>query len=296
MKVSDAVNYYREAGFDVFPLQPGSKHPISGVRIHKADTIAFQYNSNIGVFAGSENNFAVIDADDEQSDRIVSSKLQEMGLSGWTTVVKTPKRGRHHYWLKVINKPEYAQAYYKLGKQVGHGEFRTNRPAYVVGPPSKIAEGEYTFVSGGVTSFHWQPEVAWRDLLWLSPKMALSTYVDPNQDPSQYKPTGVPFVRRPVVLNLLPMISNPDQKGRVQRINYQSGKPIMDWFSTRSEAEAALVTGLIYAGWDYRKVESLFQKVKPAHYAEVPNKTAYLSTTFLSSLNYARAKGAVPKE
>lgn len=294
MDISQWATAYRRGGFVPFPLTPGQKVPVDGVRLSQAHKNPFVEESNIGVFAGSSNGLAIIDADSNLSKEFVLSKLTDMGLIDWITIVLTPKRQSYHFWLRLVDKPQGAQAYYKLSQAVGDGEFRVNRPAYVVAPGSRIAEGEYKFVQGGIELFNDQPGVLWGDLLWLAPHGMAQAGKAKTGAVSRRKvyepPKSYGYSSRPKVLALVDLIHKADPKGRVRRIDYRTGRPNDMQFDTRSEAEAALVTGLIMSGWSFDQVHELFEKEQLEHYSSVPRPDHYLTVTWNKSCRYVESR------
>lgn len=291
--VSQMARAYRLAGFLPFPLSPLQKVPVEGTPLNQAFRIPFVDDSNIGVFAGSRNNLAVIDADSDVSLRFVTEKLKDMGLWDWTTIVLTPRRKGYHFWLRLYDKPQGAQAYYKLSQAVGSGEFRVGRPAYVVAPCSVIAEGQYEFVQGGIEFFNDQPAVKWRDLLWLAPQGMAQAGRAKGGSVSRRKVSDPPkavYNPRPKILALVDLIHSADARGRVRRIDYRTGRPNEKYFDTRSEAEAALVTGLIMSGWSFDQVQELFEREQFQHYGSVPRMDYYLTTTWNKSCRYVEGR------
>ena len=78
----------------------------------------------------------------------------------------------NHFWLKATNVPMDIGSRYNLPSQIGAGDIRIHRNAYVVAPGSKLPEGEYKFIQGSIESFSAQPIIEWKDLIWLLPSYA----------------------------------------------------------------------------------------------------------------------------
>ena len=143
MNIPSLAQEYRCKGYIPFPLAPGSKEPLRGSKLATVEQLKFTDTNNIGLFPGSENGLIVIDCDSETSQVNVASKLQEMGLLGVTTIVQSPRRQGRHMWLRVLDVPSEAKCSYALPADIGQGEFRLHRNAYVVAPGSTLPEGKY---------------------------------------------------------------------------------------------------------------------------------------------------------
>lgn len=288
------LNEYRKQGFNPLPLRPGEKLPLAKSEVDFGSFATIGANCNVGLFAGSTNGLVIIDADDPRSRENVAARLKEMGLFEWTTIVLTPKRQGWHFWLRMPTKPAGAQAYYKLSAAVGGGEFRVNKPAYVVAPGSVIPQGEYAFVQGGIDCFSEQPAVTWKDMLWLAPDRMMQAgdvRREVIKDAPLPKPAWARYRPEPTVLKLFEYMRHPDKQGRVQRIEYKTGAPLQgQFFDTRSEAEQATITGLAWAGWDYDQVRNLFDLERPGHYTQVPDQTRYLVTAYNKAVQYLESR------
>jgi hypothetical protein len=259
--------------------------------LYNADKMLFTTKNNIGLFAGSPNGLVIADADEELTKWMVTIQLEAMGLLEKTTLVVTPKRGGYHFWFRVKNIPDWCKAYYRLNPEIGKGELRMKKPAYVLAPGSSIAEGDYRFVRGGAEFFMQQPVLDVKDLAWLLPAGTLDK---PIQSGISYNKTtqlaDLPkfkYVPNPPILNLLTFIlSTPPSKG-VPKIFGKTGAVIPgEYFPSRSEAEASLVVGLIYSGWSWDDIYDLFFRENPPHFAEQPNQDRYLENTYRSAVNF----------
>lgn len=248
------------------------------------DRLPFKDNSNIGLFAGGKNGLVIIDADSDRSRDFVIEHLKETGFYPWTTIVLTPKRKGQHFWLRMSGIPSNAQAYYKLPQNVGGGELRVHRPAYVVGPHSIIKEGEYTFIQGSAEFFVQQPEIPWLWLSWLLPRERLmGSSVGLGMRPTG-KPLAPPkkfkFRPDPHVLKILEQLRDGNDGGNVYKIDYRTGVESGDLFSSRSEAEFAVIMGLVMAGWTFNEIKEAFDDFSPGHYSDVVNPSGYLVRSY----------------
>jgi hypothetical protein len=287
MNAIEVSKEYVEFGFTPIPLAPNTKEPPSGTKLATIENIKINNFSNIGVFAGSPNGLVIIDADSPKSIEFVTRKLTDFGLYPWTTIVKTPKRRGQHFWLRILDVPDTAQAYYKLSKEVGDGEFRVHRPAYVVAPWSSISDGEYQFAQGGISFFADQPVVPWEFMTWLVPKDRL---IPTGRRVGEYHKwdnskvlainKNFRYRRHPHVLQLMESMKNAKDDERIHHINYKTGKKLVDTFESRSEVEFAIIMGLVLSGWTFEEIRDVFEDNLPGHYANVPNPERYLITSY----------------
>lgn len=289
--VIDLVKEYTECGFSPFPLKEMTKYPLTGIPLDDAPTWGFSSRSNIGLFAGSKNGFVVLDADSEQTKKAVLSKFFSMGLLSWLTIVHTPKRNGLHFWLKVFDVPDTAQAYYKLEQEhIGSGELRLKKPSYVLAPGSKIPEGEYEFSQGSCRYFFdSQPALSWSDIAWVLPtyKQAVAVRAD--------APINRRYNPRPKVLRLMEILQVADSDDRIPFINFGTGELAADkYYGSRSEAEYALVLGLILAGWSFEQIEDIFEEHSPTHYAGRASPEGYLEATYKNAARNVTDRGRRP--
>ncbi len=198
-----------------------------------------------------------------------------------------------HFWLRVYNKPEWVQTYYKLPASVGGGEFRFRRPAYVVAPGSRIPEGEYQFVQGSPSLFTRQPELEYMSLSWALPQHALFETLAHRSGPGAVPDMGdmrPAYINAPPILRLLDFLRSAES-APVPKVS-QRGTVLPLKYGSRSEAEQALVFGLVSAGWDFDQVVELFDREQPGHYAATPSPEAYLKSTYIKAVTlYLRLNG-----
>jgi hypothetical protein len=280
---------YKRYGFVPFPLSPKTKVPPAMATFTTIADRAVMPDDNIGLFTGSKNGFVVIDADSSESRLSVTDKLRGMGILDWCSVVRTPKKGGLHFWLRVLDVPATVQAYYKLPPSLGSGEFRLRHPAYVVAPGSVLPEGEYVFVQGGIAQFVEQPAVLWADLVpWLLPNFNNTRPVQVSMDDPRL--AGIKYEPQPKIIALLESMKHPDKAGRVRKVSHYTGAPVDAWFASRSEAEMSLVTGLVCAGWSFEQVHTLFNEQRPAHYMSTPHRATYLRKTYDKAVSFVLSR------
>jgi hypothetical protein len=284
MNIKELATDYKKYGFTPLPLSPLSKAPLGGSNLDTIDTMPFETQSNIGLYPGSPNNLVVVDADNEKSQAIVTNSLQGMGLYNQTTIVRTPKKLGLHFWLRVPDVPDWVQSFYTLPDDIGGGEFRLHRKAYVVAPGSTLREGKYNFVQGGMECFTGQPVVEWKDLAWLLP----STYLGEKFFGSNVLklPVRLNYRPNPKCIYFLRTLKNAPKSNPVNKIDLITGEILKDCYDSRSEAEAAVVTSLILSGWTFEEIEKKFNDVKPGHYIEHANRQMYLISTYNNVIRY----------
>lgn len=283
---------YHLNGFSPFPLVAESKEPRVKLKDAFGKFFGFKPDDNVGLFVGSKNLLAVIDADDVNTKGKVNSKLDEMGLLPWTTVVSTPSRDGLHFWLRIGNIPAWAKVFYRLDPRIGKGEFRLKFPAYVVAPPSSVKDGNYRFLQGSPTFFAIQPVVDFFDVVsWLVKPSALQDAG--NSDTSIKTSPITSYNPRPGVMELVPYLRNARPGAYIPRIDYRTRKVRSDSFPSRSEAENALVVGLVLGGWSFDQVKKLFDDNHIGHYVDQPDPTRYLEKTYSSAVNYVKREGGV---
>ena len=300
MSINDIANRYQKNGFIPFPLASFSKKPPKGSNLNTIDKYHhFEEKSNIGLYPGGTNGHVVIDADEQKSMRATERELLGLGLHESITIVQTPRRGLYHYWLRVLDVPPWVKAFYNLPEEIGRGEIRLHKKAYVLAPGSVLPEGSYRFVQGGIEEFVCQPIVKWSDLTWLLPKQ--SHYFQDIVEPLHL---AVRLIYRPnpAVLMLFdqPEIKHtkfPGERISVPKINYDTGLPVI-WeknpetgevtynnYRTRSEAEQAIIFNLILAGWSFFEIQAKFDEEKPGHYAEYRDKERYLIVSYNNAIS-----------
>lgn len=282
------VKEYRANGFLPFPLATLGKSP-AVMRSSDAERAQFYRHNNIGLFAGHPDGFIIVDADSPASMVFVTNRLVSLGLYDWTTIVLTPKRQSNHFWLRVSDIPSTVQSYYKLPRHIGDGEIRIRRPAYVAAPGSVIAEGEYTFVQGGIQFFTTQPVLPFADLKWILPSHAIRP---PGRTETTVDVTNFEYNPNPPIVRMFHFLKVA-RGHRVHKINMRTGEILEETYPSRSEAEQSLVMGLVRAGWTQGMIQNKFEEEQPGHYADVLNPEKYIARAYekaVSFINKGRRK------
>jgi hypothetical protein len=219
------------------------------------------FAGNIGILLG--NGLVVADADDQSAITSLSSGFRSMGLR--TLVVKTP-HGMHFY-LKVSDIPA-AYSHSLLPSGVGEGELRA-RNCYVVAPASQADGVLYRWLDGTPERLATQRVVHWAELAWLLPNAE-----------------SHPMVKA-VPIRLLHREMPPKAKSLLEALAIASKGEAIGAYATRSEAEAAVVSILILAGWSQDEIQSTFDLWKPGKYWETKarDRQTYVDRTFTRALS-----------
>jgi hypothetical protein len=240
--VDSARVSYTELGFDTLPLIGGSKKPYArawAIRLPFDQWKNVPQDVNIGIRGGGPANVAFIDCDEPRSMRTVTSWLEGLGFRGdsYPVVQSASGVGRHIYITLTSALPGDAR---KLSREIGAGEFRYGAGAYVVAPPSLLNDGcGYSLISG---DFLIRPALEVKDILPILGNLETS---------HERKPT-------------------PSRKARA----LLNGKNIEN-YSSRSEAEQALIASLVNSRFSFGEILDLFSRHPCAgKYAELKVRNA----------------------
>ncbi|NLF00949.1 MAG: hypothetical protein GX601_08215 [Anaerolineales bacterium] len=263
------------SGIDTIPLIEGSKAPAllgwrnlpSSEQWSEVDGAA----CNIGVLGGGDLGLAVVDCDDDGAVRNVGVGLNALGLADLPTV-ETPSGGRHYY-LRLAAVPLVDGHARALAREVGLGELRFGRGAYVVSPRSVVNGQEYVFITGAPELIPTVPQVAWRDLAWLL-----------DEEPAAPPAVDMPSLPVPLLWRERPRAVDALLR---ELATVEAGAPVGD-YASRSEAEQAVVVKLVLAGWSFTQVAELFESAQPAHYRDHGDPLAYLRLCWARGLAYVR--------
>ncbi len=255
-------NRWDGAGIATIPLVARAKRPMCDAWQFEPPAaqwaaVGASFRGNIGVRCGGD--LFVVDTDDGQATRNVKAGLDGLGLE--YAEVETPS-GQRHLYGKVKDAPGDFN-WTRLPAAVGAGELRV-RNAYVVAPCSEVNGHRYRFLSGDPETIARMKPIKWRHLGFLL------RGTTPKREACDHLPVRLTRRDMPtkalVLLQLLP--------------NAPKGQPIAN-YSTRSEAEAAIVAMLALAGWDFDDVQACFEKYRPGHYAEkAKDRGKYLALTW----------------
>jgi len=221
------------------------------------------FDGNIGIIAG--NGRVIVDADNIDTAYAIAETFNGMGIS--PVSVWSP-HGMHFY-LNCSDVPDDFN-YGILAKDKFEGELRA-RNCYVVSPCSQINGIPYRWANCEPESLLGQQVIQWKDLAWLLPLQ-----IDTHQ-----KVAGLPF-------RLLERGMPAKAKGLLQALSGASkGQPIIK-YPSRSEAEAAVISMLILAGWQYEKILDTFHEWAPGKFSEVKGKSQqdYFDRTYSKALTF----------
>lgn len=263
--VMQSVREYLELGFDPIPLEPGGKAThLSGWQRRDVRRLwkDIPEGANIGLRGGGCIGAAFIDCDDKAKpgtyDR-AESWLAGLGYcpEDYPVIQTASGIGRHVY---VRFAGGLSDDYCTLAPEFGAGEFRYGPGAYVVAPPSQVDGAFYKLLAGDLRQL---PPLALEDM------------------------RGI--------------IKVPDAPGAARKLRIprsclallQGDNGSIGRYDTASEAEQAILTGLINAGYEFSAIESLFQRYPaPGKYQEIraknPREAArYLRRSYDNALEWA---------
>lgn len=256
---------WQAASIDVIPITPNSKK--SKVRGWQLRDPQSQWqdadpNSNLAVRVGG-NHVCGIDCDSPTTTENIKKRLADMGLV--LPEVETISGGRHLY-TKISGIPENI-TWKRLCDDLGPGEFRA-RKAYMLAPCSTIDGNEYKFVLGNPEAIARLPLLHWSDFTWLISPAAPSK---PQKGIAGISQLPIPLIRRGMperaeyLFDLLATASKGQQ---------------VDKYTSRSEAEAAIVTILLLVGWTFEEILQEFFTRQPGHFKEQRNMVRYATRTY----------------
>lgn len=255
---------YAELKFDSIPLIPGSKKAFAHSWQIRTPYRLWQKapnDANIGIRGGGLACVAFIDCDELSAFENVTNWLSGLGYhAGDYPVVQTASGAGRHIYTRFAG--GLAGDWRILSKEIGAGEFRFGAGSYVVAPPSVIKDGGgYTLISGSFASL-------------------------PNLD----------------LIDVLKIVSNQENQETPKRniprkaVTMLNGKGF-DAYKTKSEAEQALITILINAGFAFTNVLDLFNRHPCAgKYAEMKAQNANSAEYWLSRSYNEAAQWATTHE
>lgn len=149
--LQDAAMRYAEAGFSVFPCQPGGKAPIHGWHWLSANSNSVptvrqwweQYpEANIGLVCGPISACLVLDLDQREDRDGARSYLDAGGERNPTCPVSSTPSGGAHLWYS-----HQTGLSNVTRRGSGAGLDLRTQGGYVVVPPSVTAHGQYTWIN-----------------------------------------------------------------------------------------------------------------------------------------------------
>jgi len=282
---------FEQLGFATLPVKPFSKEPVCEGWPERSpadqwreatDRYGAGLPINIGILAGGGRAFA--DSDDQATRENVRRFLEGLGVTP-VEVDSASGGGRGHAYLAVANVPN-GQHIYPFAREVGRGDLRVGRGAYVLTPPSATEKGRYRFQHGSqLESLAQQRVIDFRDL---RPMLAAHSPATATAGADSL-PVFIP--KQPLspwavqLLERAAMIAAATPLGRV--VGFEAGDPIFRTYASRSEIEMAVICHAITRGWQLADVHDLFETVQPGHYHDKGrNRRAYLDRTYRKALAF----------
>lgn len=265
-----AVTEYTDLGFDTLPLAPNSKRAIIEGWQSLAPSEMWQVapsDANVGLRCGGDAQLAVFDADDKHDAQTSARLIRYFAALGfdWADypTIATPHNGRHFYFRLDGNLDGNLR---HLRADIGTGEFRFGRGAYVVAVPSIVEGTPYRLLAGDFRSV---AHIEVKDVL------PILDYREPTPNTPPEPDTDTPRLSR-----------------RAWRLLHGEG---IERYPTRSEAEQAILAALANADYDFDAVLSLFLRFPCAgkfreRYAQSPRRAiTWLVHSYDEARQFARA-------
>lgn len=279
-EIISARDYYAEHHLDTLPIMAdGKRCPVNNwpnVSSDEAWLIAPEA-PNIAIRCGGERRLAVIDCDDKNQPGTfhnVRNFLAGLGIDQSTlTIVQTASGIGRHIYLTLSEYIPGSLSY--LSPQVGSGEFRYGKGAYVLAPPSFIeGYGGYSWSKGDVSSL---PVVEYSCIAGI-----LSHPNAIDADKATLKDTRNIKLTR-------------NQRSMLDGIG-------VDKYATRSEFEFALLVSLVNTGWDWNGILYLFNKYPcGGKYSELNSEDRkqadrYLRRSYDKAFHWAKTNTSVGRQ
>lgn len=262
MNVTEARTEYLELDFEPIPLAPGTKNPLCKgwprMPIHRQWQAA-PPSANIGIRAGGPSRLAILDADEPRTVEALTGFLFGLGYNpDEYPVVQTASETHRHFYATLTGAAGGDLRYWAA--EVGGGELRFGPGAFVAAPCSVVGDNSYRLLSG---DFRQLIHLAWRDV---EPLLK-------NQD-------STPPTRAP---GRLPNLAVALLAGNAE---------VVSRYSSRSEAEQALIQSLVDKGHDFTSILTLFDEHPCAgKYSELRQKSPRLAQSWLArSVREAEAR------
>ncbi len=234
--VAQAREYFTILGFDTVPLLPASKRTgIRGWQLRSPRQLweGAAPESNIGIRGAGSGRLAVLDFDDKSNAGTSERGLRwlaGLGLrAGDYPLVQTASGVGRHVYIRLEGAFSGNSSIFK--PVFGAGELRYGPGAYVVAPPSTVGGRRYCLLSG---SYRHLPTLAMRDIIPLLRTAPAARAVD------RLYAAGLLLRIPPRTFELLRGIG-------------------LERYATRSEAEQAIVTSLVRAGFGFNAITEAFE-------------------------------------
>lgn len=299
-QTSDRLRHrFERIGMLVIPVWPGRKEPICKGWSErppgdqwaevKSRGIAFP---NFGVVPG--NGWAFFDPDSEHGRVMLDRELTRLGVP--ITRVQSATPGHGHAWVRVGSIPQGLLAKYALAPDYAPGDVRLGQGVYVLAPPSIVNGNRYRFERRN------RPErlLKGRAMTWAE----LSRFIEYVGPAIQIAELPVSFEYDPAIPQwidyTLDVLAGWTRPGAFERrvFDKKTGDVIQRiTYASRTEAEQAVITGLIARGWTLGQAGELFEERQPGHYAGIKSPAArlrYFETSYSSAVDYVSRAGYRP--
>lgn len=265
---------YESVGVKAIPLSAGKKKkPLRGYYRLSASEQWERWRgaANIGIIPAGK--LAVIDTENQIAYTDAKDGLSGMGIDvNRLPTVRTASGVGRHIYVKIRGAPDGEHSRkLDVGKPgVKNGELMFGNRCYCVAPVSVVHGNQYRFVQGLPEWLPSLPVVEWQDLGWLTDVKRPVHTLDISKPPLPLVKRSLPQ-RAEFLMDNLPFMPK--------------GKNILN-YATRSEAEQAVITMAILAGWDYEDILAEFEKCRPGHFAEHDRPSWYLRLSYKNALRH----------
>lgn len=234
-RIQSPGTMYHNLGFDTLPLKSDTKQAIYASWQSRNPAEMWKSapaDSNIAIRMGGSSEVAVIDCDSSETFANAQNLLLGLGyeLDDYPLVDTASKTEKHIYVRFCDTLPG---AFRKLSAEFGEGEFRYGSGAYVVAPPSKVGGNQYYLRHG---DFRQLPRIELEDIRELFGK--------PDDSTHDIQTTNDEHASIPRLAKILLSGAYPDSYG----VRY----------STRSEADQAIICSLINNDFGFDEILALF--------------------------------------
>lgn len=304
---------YEKAGVKTIPLPPNrKKRPLRGYETMPSSKQWRKFDTSTGANIAilPTGKLVVIDVESQAVFRTVLKGLASKGVDTDTLpVVKSASGIGRHIYIKSSGKPHTNDHYALLKSGLGGvkkpGELRYGPRAYCMAPASVVSGNRYDFVQGQPEWIRRVPVLDPQDLAWLTP--------DPDEF-SKLSETPIRLLRRPLPREAENLFSILNTSKSLTLVKFKTGEligkwrgatkgeaipltngtvgncEVFRWYDSRSEAEQAIVTYAVLAGWEFEEILAEFTRRRPPHFTEHNKPAWYLR------LSYEKAIGHVASD
>lgn len=246
---------YDSIGIETIPIPFGQKFPPPPEWQTKPVDELWQGKHghyNIGIRLGKVADF---ESDDLVSESILAQKFENWGVNAPTC---RSKRGKHRF-VKVKNAPNVSFTNWNFGK----GEARL-RDCYSIIPSSEVSDFRYVWEGDFIYGFQNIPELDWKDI------EKLVSFTEKPKAQHIIPPKYLKFSPEEWIFKTLSELRT-HPKGMILHVDRHT-------WSSRSEAEFAIVLRLDTCGYNFDEIYRLFKETQPGHFIE--SHETYLSEIY----------------